>query len=174
MTIYFSAAQTDILDFHTIYQDIIAVLNRMGHQVYAFLDDKPEDYPQALERISHCDIAILEVSSPSSLEMGYQLTLAREKRKPIIALYQEGHRPSFFTETGDENLVWLEYTPKSLQDCLEDGLDYVAEQQDVRFNLLLSASMNRYVERVSKERRLSKSQFIRNLILEHQRRNGEG
>lgn len=172
MKIFFSAAQTLDGSWQANYHRITACLAQAGHAVYQIPPDQDNTtlYNQVLTRLSTCDVVVMEVSSPSTLQIGHQLTVALEKHKPVIALYAEGQEPSFFIGYQNPLLIWTPYTNQTLETELTAAMQYATDQQDVRFNLLLSAKMNQYLGAASQELQVSKSHFIRSLILAHKQK----
>jgi hypothetical protein len=86
-------------------------------------------------------------------------------------MYRKGLRPILLLSIENPNLVCVEYTNETLENDLESALDYISGQMDVRFNLFMSSKMSQYLEQISKDEKVSKSHFIRNLIKEHMKQN---
>lgn len=154
-----------------IYSRITTFFQTEGHRCRTSFAEG-ENYQQLARWLLHAQVVVLEVSDPASMLIGQQLALAVEKHKSVIALYQEGREPSFFMPQHDSRVVWLGYTPETLEEMLAEALEYVSLQQDVRFNLLLPANLNSYLDYICREKSVSKSHFIRELIREHMNQHG--
>lgn len=179
MKIYFSAAiesQTTKRE----YEQTTHFLKELGHTIVLDttkiiipnVSSKTEEqrsdyYEQILEGLQEADLAVFEVSFPSTLHIGHEISLALQRGKPIIALYKIGHEPSFFLGLKEEKLLWLEYEEETLKDTLIHALSYISEQVNVRFNLFLSSRLSTYLEVVCESEKISKSKFIRDLITNH-------
>jgi nucleoside 2-deoxyribosyltransferase len=105
MNIYFACSITGGRAFELVYQAIVRTLIEDAHVVpTAHLAESGvaalegglppgEVYARDVAWIRDCDVLIAEVSVPShgvGYEIGFSLTLG----KPVLALYQEGHKVS--------------------------------------------------------------------------------
>lgn len=63
-----------------------------------------------------------------------------------------------------EKLVLLEYSESDINAVLEYGLESAAEKMDVRFNFFVSPEISRYLEVISKDLRIPKAVYLRQLI----------
>lgn len=185
MTIYFSAALAQSHLYHKFYQRIVARLEKAGHTV---LQDTTEVslkdavtksdqerisyYKQVLHWISQADIVVLEVSFPSTLHIGHELSLAIEKGRPVVALYHQGKEPSFFLGLEEEKIFWGEYTSGDLEDIIREGLEYASSQTETRYNLYLSPKHITHLDRMAKATKMPKSTYLRGLIEEDIERTG--
>lgn len=185
MRIYFSAAIYLKEKYGKNYEKIIQVLELIGHNVehshitehsleYVFSqsdNELKEYYRMFAERVRNSDIVVIEASFPSSVNIGHEITLALTKGKPVIVLYQNNLKPSMLVSIENDNLICVEYSLENLKNVLENALDYISGQMDVRFNLFLSSKMSQYLDKISQEEKVSKSHFIRSLIRKHMQEN---
>jgi len=105
MNIYFACSITGGREFEGVYQAIVYVLVREGHQVptahlsesdFATREavlDPYEVYTRDVTWIRNCDVLIAEVSVPSH-GVGYEIGFALGNEKPVLALYKEGRKVS--------------------------------------------------------------------------------
>jgi hypothetical protein len=177
MKIYFSGAKTQKKKYGVFYKKIVVFLERSGHQV--FQDSisscqhqttikKPLDrfhsYQQVLKWIKNSDAVFLEVSFPSTLRLGYEISLALDQAKPVVALYHQHSEPSFFLGLDHELLLWVDYNENTIVTNLQRSVRFIQENFQIRFNCKLSYSQHRHLEKASKKVFLTKSAYLRQLI----------
>jgi nucleoside 2-deoxyribosyltransferase len=105
MNIYFACSITGGREFESVYQTIVEALVQDGHQVptahlaesgigavEAVLDPQAV-YSRDVDWIHASDVLIAEISVPSH-GVGYEIGFALGIRKPVLALYQQGHKVS--------------------------------------------------------------------------------
>lgn len=177
MKIYFSAALAQQDDYGQYYEQIVAYLEAHGHRVFqdttttpladAIDKDTQERmyyYRTVVRWISMADIVVVEVSFPSTLHIGHEISLALERQKPVIALYHQGKEPSFFLGLSNKKLFWGEYAAATLTDVLDEGLEVVTEQTETRFNLFLTPQQQSHLSRAAKHSKMARSVYLRKLI----------
>ncbi len=187
MKVFFTAPQRGKKDLGEYYKKILATVKDAG---YTSLDDSVinisnEDFYknfEGMEKVEHekfynkildilrkADINIFECSFPS-LGIGYQITKSLEYGKPTIVLYFE-NVPShlFFAGADDEKLIIRSYTEKSLRKTIKEALEVARERRDKRFNFFISPKLLEYLEKASNSEGITKSKFIRNLIVNKMR-----
>lgn len=118
------------------------------------------------------DLVLVEVSR-QSLGIGQEISLALSLRKPVIALYEEGHRPHVLRDEGGDLLLLAPYNDGNLETVLADALDYASSHQDVRFNFFISPAIGNYLDWISKEKKIPRSVYLRNLIEKDMEENEE-
>lgn len=186
MKIYFSAAIYQQKQFGANYKRIVDQVKKLGHTVNqdtteTSLEDalnKTDDqrikyYKQVLNWIASADVVVLEVSFPSTLHIGHEITLALDKGKPVVALYKKGFEPSFFLGLEHEKLLWVEYTDDNLEKSLSDALDFAVQTSDVRFNFFISPQIGVYLDWVSKNKRIPRAVYLRRLIEDDMKNNSD-
>jgi hypothetical protein len=184
MNIYFSAAIYQKGQFGEAYKRIVETLVSAGHVVFQDTttttlgealekDDSQriEYYRKVLKWIAKSEVVVLEVSFPSTLHIGHEISLALEKGKPVVGLYQKGFEPSFFLGLEDEKLVWVEYELDKLKNEIENALELATEKMDTRFNFFISPKHQRYLDWVSKHKKVPRAVFLRRLIEEDMQKN---
>lgn len=121
---------------------------------------------QKLRDIRNSDICIFDTNLHSS-GIGYLIRESLQEGKPTIVLYTQ-NEPYFIAGIEDDKLILRHYTNKTtLKKIVKEALDIARERRDKRFNFFISPKLLEYLEEASKNEGLTKSKFIRNLILKH-------
>jgi hypothetical protein len=178
MNIYFTAAVSQKNLYGTSYEKIVSLLKEQGHNVIsdhiisankkiidsATEEDRQEYYKKVLKWISDSDVIVAEISFPSTLNVGHEISLALEKGKTVIGLYNIGKASLFFKGIKSDKFIYQEYDEESLKDVLLEALDFAQETSDTRFNFLISPSLLEYLDWIAKNRRIPRSVYLRRLI----------
>ncbi len=188
MKIFFTASQRGKKQFGTLYTKIHDLVTKSGYVTLQddILSDAPEDLYKALESGDHktqtdfynkkidmiqkSDMCIFETST-HSLSIGFIIQKALEFNKPTIVLYIKDHKPLFFSGVDNEKLILQEYDEKNLETQLSSAIQDALHLREKRFNFFISPSLLSYLEQSSKKEGITKSTFIRNLILAHKKKN---
>jgi hypothetical protein len=179
MKIYFTASISRMDDkSRNNCQLILDKLEKEGHQVlskhvliknYKTLETQtPEQSLKIQQKLTkfkkQADLIIAEVSN-QSIGIGQEISLSLTFNKPVIALYEKGHKkPHILMDEGKDSLFVNEYTRDNLSEVLKDVIDYAADHQDTRFNFFVSPKHINYMDWISKTRRIPRSVFLRRLI----------
>jgi len=129
----------------------------------ASLQTKKENYIQSIDSVKKADIMIMEVSG-HSMSMGYLISKALEMNKPVIALHDKEHVPSFIKGIDNSKLIISEYNEDDVEQTIKDALKKANSLIDVRFNFFVSPKILNYLDWVSQKRMLPRSVFLRDLI----------
>ena len=193
MKIYFTASLTGKKYYEENYKKIVSYLKEFGHKVIAehilhgskekVLKETREEKLVYLKwlnkRIKKCDVMIAEVSYPST-SVGYEISLAMEKGKPVIAMYSEkgGDCPLVIKGLGEttkeEELMLLRYNFKNLKEVLKENIDFIkARSLNKRFTMLLSPKIVGYLDKIFKNEKIPRSVYIRKLIEEDMEKRGQ-
>ena len=178
MKIYFSAAISQQDKFGHIYQAIIKTLQDLGHQVQhqhitnttmdlirsESEDDKVAYYKSVIKWIVAADVVVMEASFPSTPNIGHEITLALEKGKPTVVLYQEGRDSLFLDGLMSDKLLLVEYTTDNLAETVRESVEFAKNQADTRFNFFISSRHQHYLDWIARHQRLPRSVYLRNLI----------
>jgi hypothetical protein len=136
-------------------------------------DSESEDlYLNALKSLTQSDIVILEVST-NSFTQGYILQKSLEMGKPVIALHQRNKYSIFIKGIKNNLLQTLEYDEYTLEQQLENAIDFAIDNLMSKFNFYLSSDINSYLNWIAKKKKLPKSEFVRELIRGHMDANKE-
>ena len=127
---------------------------------------KREKYIQSIDSVKKADVVVMEVSG-HSMSMGYLISKALEMNKPVIALHDKKHIPSFIKGIDDPKLIISEYNDGDVEQVIKEALKKANSLVDVRFNFFVSPKILNYLDWIAQKRMLPRSVFLRNLI-EHE------
>ncbi len=186
MKVYFSAAIAQKEKFGKAYEEIVATIKELGHEVYQDTtevsleeainksdDERVDYYKKVLKWIAKADMVVFEVSFPSTLHIGHEISLALDKGKPVIALYQKGFEPSFFLGKEDDKLFWSIYEPGNLKKDIKFLLETASQSSDTRFNFFISPKQVQFLDWVAQSKRIPRSVYLRQLIEDDRKQNPE-
>lgn len=125
-------------------------------------------YGRKIKAIKLADICIYETSL-HSLGIGFLVNKSLEQGKPTIVLYYKNNIPHFISGAEDEKLIVREYTEENIKDVLKEAITVARERRDKRFNFFISPKLLDYLEKASSQQGVTKSKFIRNLLMDHMR-----
>lgn len=178
MNIYFTASVSQKDQYGKYYSRIITLLESQGHKViHSHITDhtpaginavdaegRIKYYKQVLKWMSESDVVLAEISYPSTLNIGHEVTLALEKGKPVIGMYLTGHGSVFFEGIKSDKFVYEEYSSTTLEKVLSDALSFASDSADTRFNFLIPSRLLDYLDWVAKNQNTPRSVYLRNLI----------
>lgn len=178
MKLFFTAAISQKPRFGIYYDRINKVLKEGGYSVEtgnlfemtvdtisaSGQEERLKWYKNSLINITQADLVVVEISFPSTVNVGYELSVALEKGKPVVALYKEDCDPIFLHGLNTDKLILVSYTNNDLELVLKNALEYVKEQKDLRFTMLLPSNIVRHLDQISREQRIARSEYIRKLI----------
>lgn len=167
------------------YDRIVKQLRNLGHevedqhimgvslnQVFSETDEqKLSYYKKFLKSVNNCDVVVSEASFPSTVNIGHELSVAIDKGKPVVVLHFMKQSPIFLEGIDSERLLIQEYDDKNLEDVVKSSVDYLADQQDTRFNFFISPKISTYLDWISKEKRVPRAVYLRRLIEEDMKKN---
>jgi hypothetical protein len=177
MLIYFTASIVGKKHYLSHYEKILKILSEKGithlsdHIMKTSSQDllteseaKQLDFHKKLDDwISQADAVVAETSYPS-ISVGYEIALALSKGKPVLVLYSSDHLPSLLLHTNSEKLVCEKYTSSDLAERMNDFLEYIKGSIKPRLTFFISQKIDHYLENITKEQKIPKSVFIRQLI----------
>lgn len=188
MKAYFTAAILQNKDFSQYYKRIAKTLEKIGYTTQHDHITKVPDlskiyeqdakerqayYKKAIKWINDSSIVVAEASFPSTLNIGHEISLALERSKPVVLLYKKGFDSPFLTGYDGERLVMAEYTDTDLEEVLEQAIDFAQNQSDTRFNFFISPRQQTYLDWISKNTRVPRSVYLRDLIKNDMKNNPE-
>lgn len=189
MKVFFHAYLRDQKNYLEIYHKIYQAIGELGfahvNDFFAkvnpkkspvlpdYDDDKKRNIYAVFSRdIKMADIMVAEISM-YSLASGVLIDEAINQEKPVIALYLEGNKPYHLVKAQYEKLQYVEYNPRNLSERLKTALKLAKEQVDIRFNFIISPQIIRYLNWLSAENSISKSTYLRDLIVKDMKKNKE-
>jgi hypothetical protein len=176
MKIYFTASIVGKKEYLTGYQKIVDSAQALGHTILAehILDHTDSQirmetreerlgFQRKLEKwINSCDCMIVESSFPS-VSVGYEISLALHRQKPVLVLYQIGDPPALLGQ-GNDRVVCERYTLETVKDSIQGFLDYVKGSADSRFTFYVTAAEMAHLDKKAQELRVAKAVYLRSLI----------
>jgi len=123
-------------------------------------------FEKTIKGIKEADVVIFECSIPS-LGIGFQVEKSLDYNKPTIILYYKDNIPHFFSGTSHDKLFIYRYDKNNISSVISNAIEEARHAADKRFNFFISPSLLSYLEEESSQHGLTKSSFIRGLILEH-------
>lgn len=126
-------------------------------------------YQEMVGSISKADICIFEATTSSS-GVGYLIDKSLSLSKPTVVLFYKQYRSFLLPGVDDEKLSIFAYDENNYKKILSQALELGSHLRDKRFNFFISPQLLEYLESASKTRGETKSQFIRNLLLEHKKK----
>lgn len=135
------------------------------------------DFYKSVDRwIKSSDVFVAEVSFPSSINVGHEMTRALDYEKPVLALYQKGKSPMFLEGFQNDKFILAEYDPKDkagLERLVKKSIKKLMKATDIRFNFFISPEISRYLDWVAKYKRIPRSVYLRDLIENEMEENTE-
>ena len=177
MNVYFTASLAAKQQYIQHYQQIVDTLKKHKCSVIADhifqatessikLQTRQErlDFHNKLEHwISDSDCVVVEASFPS-ISVGYEISMALHRGKPVLVLYSEGDPPSLLAYHADEKIVCERYTKETLSDLISEFIGFVKGSSDTRFTFFITPKIAAYLEKKAKDEKLPKSVYLRKLI----------
>lgn len=185
MTIYFTAAISQTELYGKNYEQIIQTLEKLGHKVVhehitktslaeilsSGAEERKAHYKKVMNWINSADLIVAELSFPSTINVGHEVTLALEKGKSVIGLYVPERDSAFFEGIQSDRFVYEEYDEENLEKILQSAIQFAQDQSDTRFNFFVFPQHVAYLDEVSRNRKIPKSVFLRELIEQDKRKN---
>ncbi len=177
MKVYFLGSISGKGQYLKNYQKIVEVLRSLKVEVIentleptrAYVEElsdekKVEFYKKVLQWINQCDILIAEGSYPS-IGIGHEISLAIEKGKPVVVLYEKNVHTSHLLEgLHSDKLLVIKYDFDELGDVVREAIDYVSDQVDTRFNFFVSPKHQHYLDWISRNRMVPRAVHLRKLL----------
>lgn len=187
MKIFFTASQRGKKYFDEYYNIIYKKVEERGfHHIDSTLVNMSVDdfynrfeqkglqsyndlYKENLELIKEADVVVFECSF-NSLSIGFMVEKALEMNKPTIVLYLKEHTPYFLAGTKEDKLIAKSYTKDDLEKIVDKVIDEAIQLRDKRFNFFISPGLLTYLENAARQEGITKSAFLRNLLLAHKKK----
>ncbi len=177
MNVYFTAFIVGKKDFLINYLKIIEILkskkfavqsdhiiNSIPSQIRLETRQERLAFHNKLENwINSCDFMVAETSLPS-ISVGYEISLALHRRKPVIILYSEGSPPPLFAQHMDDNIVCEKYTLDGVEDLIDEFVHYVGQTNDSRFTFFITSKIASYLDTIARKEKIPKSVYLRKFI----------
>lgn len=188
MKVHFACSTSKLNEYKTNYRKICGLIRDMGHTILrdwieeaikivesdsVNILDREDVYSKVTASLFASDAVVIE-GTIASFSVGHQVTLALSKNKPVLFLVtKRGTRNktkhSFLGGISSPLLKVMEYDDSNIADILNDFLNNNGSKPVVKFNIVLTKEIESYLDWVSYSRKVNRSEFIRNLILDHMR-----
>lgn len=180
MKVFFAASTAQFDKYYPIYKNICDTIKSSGHdltrdwisEAREVLEkdlrvDYEEMYEDIMASILYADVGIVE-GTVKGLSTGHQMTIALQKGKPLLFLHQgkgEDKFPFIVPGVHSELFVEKQYSnPEEVPGLVREFLDLNKKGKKVRFNLVLTAKEEKYIEWASFVYKKTKTDIIRELI----------
>lgn len=188
MKVFFTASQKGKSYFEQYYKRIVEETEIMGFLILKddIIDTKEEEYYHRLKNggkeeynklyhdklkaLQEADVCVFEATVPS-FSVGYLIAKSLEFNKPTIVLYFKDNVPYFLLGISNEKLIARNYNDSNLNKILEEAYKAASQLQDKRFNFFITPDLLNYLDETSRSNNVTKSMFIRKLILDHRQKN---
>lgn len=178
MFAYFSASSHFLDKNKDLYNKIIKILSNSGYSLISnWVNDKIKLNPellfeQATDDIKKSDLLVAEITNPST-SVGQQISLALSQKIPVIILIRSGikYEPRFTFGMKSPYIKIIRYDSFSLEDGLKKNLNNIKKNKFVKFNFVTTREINNFLEETSKEKNISKSEFLRKIIEDWKNKN---
>ena len=160
-------------------EKIIEALKEHGEDVWdgnfntppkLLYEETEEDYLEIYRRnekiILNSDVVVAEVSMSDS-GVGYEIALALNNRKPVLAMYnEESVEPTAPPIMAGKSklLTFVKYKEDEIPQIIDKYLKEVKRKIDTKFILIISPEIDRYLEWASDYKRMHKAQIVRNAV----------
>jgi len=180
MKIYFNASLRGKKQYAENYDLIVKAIKHTGNDVSCapvMAEDVEEGIEGNVKKVADffkarkqamktSDVVVFDVSFPST-GIGYEIALALQFSKPVIALHVKDAPPNYVIENiKDEKFQLVDYLLADVDRAVEDALTYATEQMDTRFNFFISPDIAAYLDSVSKQKKVPRAVYLRELIEE--------
>jgi len=161
----------------TNYQRIVSAIEDLGYEIITkhSIDKKLEEVKhETIEQhqvyvknmmkwMKMADIIVCEVTKPE-IGTGFELAVALNMGKPIIALYTDGQDTPILAGSLSDKIQHVEYDVDNLKQTLRMSLDEAKDQADVRFNFFVSPQIVNYLDWIAKQKKMPRAVYLRRLI----------
>ncbi|NMB57248.1 hypothetical protein GYA19_04940 [Candidatus Beckwithbacteria bacterium] len=170
------------------YQKIDQVLRTTQHQInsdfilnFDIHKAKKEDqnyfldFNRQLNRaVKKTDLFVIDVTIPT-INLGGLITYALSINKMVIVTFGNNSvKDQYFTQTFDchHQMIILEYSNlEELEIKLPKAVKEIQDNIDVRFNFFIDSHIVNYLNKICREKKISKSCYLRELIEKDMKKN---
>lgn len=118
-------------------------------------------YEAIKKGISLADIVIMEISNPD-FQLGHEATLAINNKKPVLCL---SVNEDIGIKIDSKYFYGCKYSEYNIDEIIKNFIDKNSKRKlSERFNMYLSNSQLKYLEKISKDKDMNTSEYIRLLI----------
>lgn len=186
MKVYFTGQLYRKKDYIGQYRAIIKSLKDLDHEVLEYVMEYSADdvlaetseqtqawYKTWYRCLDEMDVCVAEISFPSTINIGFEVATILEKGKPVVAIFQKDSDPVFMSPEFSRRMIKVEYTLDNVKEVLGWALEEAEQWLHRRFTFFISSEIDSFLDKVSQDDGISRSEFIRGLIeSEMKRRKG--
>lgn len=158
-----------VANTNSLVQKVEKELVKEGYTVLPVVvspEDRESDklFSQLNKAVKQAEIVILFVSEVS-IGAGILAEYCVEHAKPSLMLVPSELSDPLISYIDDDKFIVKQYTDRNIKKVLLEGVRGAREKRDKRFNFFISPKLLDYLESTSKDEGVTKSKFIRNLIV---------
>ena len=131
---------------------------------------REKSYDEIINHIKKADLIVAEISYPST-SVGHEITYALNNSKQVVLLHLPDKSSRLLEGIRNPNLYIVEYNLQNLKEALKKVVDKVEKNMNVRFNFFLPKILQAQLDSVAMNQRVSKSEYIRQLIEKDMKKN---
>ena len=179
MRVYFLASISGRKQYDNFYQEIVRILRKFNCEVEEYVSkctsesllaqttkERIKDHKKLQKAAKKADLIVAEASFPST-SAGYEIARVLEWEKPLLVLYlQKVDSPTILRGRVSGKFLMLSYTKETLTETIKLALEHFKTVKDTRFTLLLPPTIIQYLDWVATHKKIPKSVFIRETLLE--------
>lgn len=168
----------------TYYKLIIENINEFGYELIGgnvlsvdlekikneTAEERKQWYDSHIKNLTNSDMVVAEITQPTSVNVGHMLTMAKEMRKPTLALYRKEGDPYMLRTIDFPWFKVIEYNSQDLSNHIQYWLEVLADYVNKRFTLIMPGTHVRFLDSVKESEGISRSDFIRGLIADEMKR----
>lgn len=170
MIVYLAAARRSTKKDVDLYRQISHVIHDAGHTLppawgkTGFVERQNKEAETGMEA---AEVIIVEASDPGTLSVGYELAIALQKRKPILALVNKRVAREPYVSTIQQDLLTVkEYNSDTLARIIKEFLsDNTVRTKDLRFNFVIDRRMYNHLRLKSFNSGRTKAELLRDLLI---------
>ena len=187
MNVFFTASLKGVEIYKKEYQRIYEEIEKLGYKhlddeifklsqkYYREIEKKGKEayidlYSRKIKHLEEADIIVFECSFPS-FSIGYMIQKALDFNKPIIILYLKDNVPHFLSGIEEDRFIIQSYNLHNITKIIKNTLKKAGERKDKRFNFFVSPKILTFLEKQSSSQGMTKTAYVRGLIIESMKKN---
>lgn len=133
----------------------------------SIFSNKALHYKAVKKGILWCDAAIIEISH-EDFQLGHEATLASQLKRPVLCL---SIHEDFSKKIKNKYFHGVKYNEYNVGQVIRNFLTEIRRERfSERFNCFLSKKQVAYLEKISKEDNMNKSEYLRSLLEDDMRK----
>lgn len=128
------------------------------------LNEWYEKYSEWTSCVQNSDVAIVEGSYPSTINIGFEIGMLIARGKPVILIHREQSDPVFINSSYSPRIIKSEYNNENITEVLDWCIEEALKLSNRRFTFYISPEIEEFLEKITRANGNSKSEYIRDLI----------